>query len=169
MPLPSTSVEFEMIVEEQSAFDTESDRSTEEVIKNQLRERHLSMLILSVLILAISLALSVSGLGEEEAVAWGEIELPQLCGSRAWFGVECPGCGLTRSFIALATGDFSESVRYHRVGWVLWLAVILQIPFRGYSLWKMQTSVLERRWPTWFGSFLIATLIGNWILKVLLQ
>jgi len=166
MSPPSTSVELEQIVEESAVFEVIEDRSAEETIRSKLRDRHWTMLILSTLVLAVSLAVSVRGSGEAGAVTWLGIELPVLCGSRAWFGIECPGCGLTRSFVALAAGDFTEAYRFHRVGWLLWLAVVMQIPFRVYSLWEMRTSTLERQWPDWFGYFLIAALLGNWVLKV---
>ncbi|NOY30232.1 MAG: DUF2752 domain-containing protein [Planctomycetes bacterium] len=125
------------------------------------------MLLLSLFILTAALALSLRGPKGEATVAWQGIPLPALCASRAWWGLECPGCGLTRSFVALASGDWSQSLQYHRVGPLMWLAVVLQIPYRTYSLWELQTSLVWRRWPTWFGNFLIAALLGNWVWNVL--
>ena len=154
-----------MIVDEQPPSGAENIASAQEVMRRALYRRHRSMLILSASVLLVSSAFSVYGTGGEAVVTWLGIELPPLCGSRAFFGVECPGCGLTRSFIALTSGDFSESLRFHRIGWVMWLMVVLQIPFRSYSLWQLRTSVVERRWPTWVGYLLIAALMGNWVLK----
>jgi hypothetical protein len=94
--------------------------------------------------------------------------LPPMCGSRALFGVECPGCGLTRSFVALASGDLAESIRLHRVGWLLAAAVVLQIPYRIYALRELRTKAPQRTWPTWFGNGLIAILILNWLIKILM-
>ncbi len=164
--LPSTPIELELIVEESSSCDAESSLSTKATIKKNRRERHWTMLLLSIFILGAAFALSLRGAKGEEAVAWQGVQLPILCASRAWFGLECPGCGLTRSFVALAAGDLSQSLRYHRVGWLVWLAVVLQLPYRVYSLWELQTSIVQRRWTTWFGNFLIATLLSNWVWNV---
>ncbi len=34
----------------------------------------------------------------------------QACFYKKYFGIECPGCGMQRSFIALLKGDFVESL-----------------------------------------------------------
>jgi uncharacterized protein DUF2752 len=132
-----------------------------------LQERHRTMLVLSIFVIVMSLALELRPSGHV-AVSWLSIDaLPPLCGSRTLFGVECPGCGLTRSFVALASGDIRESFRLHRVGWLLAVAVVLQIPYRIYALRELRTSIPERKWPTWFGNLLIAALIINWLAKML--
>jgi hypothetical protein len=92
--------------------------------------------------------------------------LPPLCASRAIFGLQCPGCGLTRSFVALAHGDVAESLRFNRVGWLLALAVVVQIPYRAYALAELRRRVVTRPWLAWFGYALIAALILNWFAKI---
>lgn len=151
-------------LEPSSALDVRARPS--ETIELQLRSRHRTMLVLSILILVLSFILSIDGSGTE-SVAWWGIELPPLCGSRYWFNAECPGCGLTRSFVALAHLEFGQSFAFHRLGWLIWLAVVLQLPYRVYSLGELHYKTVQRRWPVWFGNFLIAALLGNWILKVL--
>ena len=69
--------------------------------------------------------------------------------------------------VALGHGDWRESLRLHRVGWLLAAAVVLQIPFRMYSLWELKRHVPERAWPAWCGNFLIAAMIANWVVKML--
>jgi hypothetical protein len=165
MSLPSPPIKLEVVGEEQPVLAAEADRELPDAVRKRLLDRHWTMLIVSLFVLAMSFALSIQETTQGGSVRWGGVKFPPLCGSRVWLGVECPGCGLTRSFIAIAAGDFRESLRFHRVGWLLWLAVVLQIPFRIYSLWEMRTSVTERRWPSWFGHLLIAALIGNWMLK----
>jgi hypothetical protein len=125
------------------------------------------MLCLALLIIAASFALRRS---ETQGITlvWPQIELPPLCASRALFGIECPGCGLTRSFVALAAGDLQESWRLHRLGWLLALAVVGQIPYRMYALRQLRTneSAIQRLWPKLFGHFLISMLISNWLLRI---
>jgi hypothetical protein len=38
------------------------------------------------------------------------------CGFRAVLGAPCPGCGMTRSILALARGDAAGSLRWHPLG-----------------------------------------------------
>src|SRR4051812_47396490 len=68
------------------------------------RQHHRTMLWISLAVIAASFLLRRTG-SESVRLAWSHIELPPLCVSRMFFGVECPGCGLTRSFVALAHGD----------------------------------------------------------------
>ena len=35
------------------------------------------------------------------------------CFIKSHFGIECPGCGMQRSLIALLKGDVIESIQYH--------------------------------------------------------
>lgn len=49
-----------------------------------------------------------------------------LCAVRTFLGVECPGCGLTRSFGALVHGHLRSSIDLHPLGiviagWLLYL------------------------------------------------
>lgn len=138
-----------------------------ERLRAQLLDRHWTMLGVSVTVIVLAFALQLNPAGHVRA-SWLPLEsLPPLCGSRAWFGVNCPGCGLTRSFVALAAGDWDESVRMHRVGWLMALAVALQIPYRTWGLLEVRRGVLvERRWPVWFGNGLIAALLLNWLYNV---
>ena len=76
---------------------------------------------------------------------------------------------LTRSFVALAAGDASESFRLHRIGWLMALAVVLQVPYRAWGLYELRRGVIaDRAWPTWFGNVLIAALILNWLAGLML-
>ncbi|TWT87162.1 hypothetical protein Mal64_26970 [Pseudobythopirellula maris] len=133
------------------------------LIPTERVRRHRFMLWLSLGVIAAAFALRVDadGLGVGPQGMPGA-RLPELCGSRLMLGAECPGCGLTRSFIALAHGDLHGSLAYHRVGWVLALAVLLQPPYRLLSL-RYEASDAEPTWPSWFGWGLIGLLIGNWL------
>lgn len=132
----------------------------------RLRDRHRTMLWLSLAIIAAAFLLQVRESGGVGLGLLPNISLPPLCGSRALFDVECPGCGLTRSFVALAAGDLAGSLRHHRVGWFVALAVVLQIPYRIYGLRELRTKIPDRSWTQWFGWLLIGALVGNWLLKV---
>jgi hypothetical protein len=82
------------------------------------------------------------------------------------FGIDCPGCGLTRSFVALAGGEFRQSFNFNRVGWLLALAVAAQLPYRAYAIWELQHRAVPRPWLAWLGYLVIAALVINWLLKI---
>ncbi len=54
------------------------------------------------------------------------IERIPLCAVRTFLGVECPGCGLTRSLAALVHGHLRASIDLHPLGIVIagWLAYL---------------------------------------------
>ena len=163
----STTSRLQVILEAEPCGISMEEPTVSERAVAQLRSRHWTMLVVGIVVISMSMLLSVRDSGSEAKVSMVGIELPPLCGSRIWFGSDCPGCGLTRSFIALSSGEFAKSLEYHRVGWLMWLAIVLQLPYRVFSLREMRTGTVIRRWPTWFGYVLIAALLGNWTLKVL--
>ena len=94
------------------------------------------------------------------------IVLPESCQSRIWFGMDCPGCGLTRSFIHLAHGDWASSLRIHRAGWILAIATLLQIPYRLHALFgsgRWLLSPIATKAVQWG---LISVLILNWLFNI---
>ncbi len=52
---------------------------------------------------------------------WG-IEIPLLsCPIRYLTGIPCPTCGMTRSFLAIARGDWQQAITEHLFGPILFL------------------------------------------------
>ena len=98
------------------------------------RQRHGFFLALATLVAVLAWSLEVR---PDERVAfrgYSQWPLPHSCYSRAVFGVPCPGCGLTRSFIYLARGDWRSAWQEHRLGWLLAGIVALQFPYRVWAL-----------------------------------
>ncbi|MBN1589113.1 MAG: DUF2752 domain-containing protein [Pirellulales bacterium] len=128
------------------------------------RRHHRNMLWISCAVVVLSCWFEVQPGGR--IAFWGleEYPLPQTCMSRSLFGVDCPGCGLTRSFVHLAHGRWQESLAVHRVGWLLVVAVLLQFPYRMLGLRHSDGWPLGRRIPVWFGRMLIFALIANWLI-----
>jgi hypothetical protein len=149
-----------------SPFADSPDDMRQAQLACQFRQRHWTMLWVSTVIVIGSFLLHVGDAGRVAPKALPNLPVPLMCGSRACFGIDCPGCGLTRSFVALADGDVPRSYRFHHVGWLIALAVVLQFPYRIFSLWELRTRVVERSWPTWFGRALIVLLVGNWLGKM---
>lgn len=53
---------------------------------------------------------------------------PVLCPFRLLTGLPCPGCGLTRSFCAMAQGQWGDAIAYHLFGPALMAALVVGIP-----------------------------------------
>ncbi len=99
-----------------------------------------------------------------------QIDLPQSCMFRHLTGIDCPGCGLTRSFVHMAQADICQAFRFNAMGPILYVICLLQIPYRiseYYGLWKS-----SHWWPkirkrldviTWF---LVAGLVAAWVLRL---
>lgn len=127
--------------------------------------QHRSMLALSALTVVLSFALQVVS-GEYIALRiLPAYPFPHSCASRAIFNTECPGCGLTRSFILLAEGRLAEAYARHHLGPLLALALLLQFPYRLAALRHPQRDILPKSWRSAASRALITLLIANWVLR----
>ncbi len=62
----------------------------------------------------------------QQILQWMEThQLP--CLVKHFFQLDCPGCGLQRSFIALLKGNISESLRFHPATIPLLLAIMFAL------------------------------------------
>lgn len=126
------------------------------------------MLWVAVLVVAAALVLEVPSADRVEVSGFRGIPMPGLCLSKSLFGVECPGCGLTRSLVHFFHGDFGASWRAHRIGWIMAIAVLLQFPYRIAALVRRDDYPLGKWGPMAFGYALIVLLVGNWLVGLFL-
>lgn len=121
---------------------------------------HWFFLALAVFIGVMALLLDVRD--DRVAVAGlPDYPLPHLCMSRSLFGLSCPGCGLTRSFIHLAHGDWQAAWRVHRLGWLVAAVVLFQLPYRAWLL-AGRRSGLPTRFVQCYAAVVVALLLINW-------
>jgi hypothetical protein len=132
-----------------------------------LRRRHWEMLILALIIAAAAFLLTVRSDDRVAMLGADSVTLPPLCMSRSLFGISCPGCGLTRSFVELAHGDWERARSFHRVGWFVALGLLLQVPYRLVALRHPTGLPLGTLLPRLFGYAIIVALIGNWVAGLL--
>lgn len=59
---------------------------------------------------------------------------PVLCPFRWVSGFPCPGCGLTRAFVALAHGDVAAALAFNAFSLPLFAATIVAIPWLALEL-----------------------------------
>jgi hypothetical protein len=164
MNQPSTLIDAELpFLEAQEPSETRR-RLTQS--SSPSRGHHWVMLSLAILVIVLAFLLQTRG---SERVAMQGVLLPPTCVSRAVFGINCPGCGLTRSFIHLAHGDWHAAWQMHRLGWLLAFATVAQIPYRAAALRWPTRRLLGEVFPMVFGYSLIGLLLCNWILERVLS
>lgn len=97
-----------------------------------------------------------------------DLHLPQMCSAQRMFSIDCPGCGLTRSFVLAAHGELGQAFAVHPVGTLFFILLVLQIPWR---LWQgLQTYRRRRVWRSgrleWgTGAILLFAAFLWWTLK----
>lgn len=73
------------------------------------------------------------------------VRLPEVCALHRATGVRCPGCGLTRSWVAAVHGKLGWSIGHHRLGWLLLLYLFLQAGrHAAHLVWRHGEATLER-------------------------
>jgi hypothetical protein len=60
--------------------------------------------------------------------------------------------------------DWSDSWKLHRLGWLMALLIVSQLPYRALCMYRGR-AILGRRVPKVLGYIVIALLIGNWLVS----
>jgi hypothetical protein len=95
-----------------------------------------------------------------------------LCTLKSTTGMDCPTCGMTRAFCALAKGEWQRALQFHPLspavfalfGW-WWLRSLLYL--LGKGSWVSQ--VESRIPPLWAVLAVAAAMLISWIVKLWLQ
>jgi len=67
--------------------------------------------------------------------------LPELCNSQRMLGIDCPGCGLTRSFVLSAQQQWGRAFQIHPFGTMAFGFLMLLFPYR---VWQASRLVRGR-------------------------
>ena len=124
-------------IAESSSKSAIDDDLKQDVTQRTARMRyHGIILIAALLTIVLSGWLQLKNSEEIEIPFWGT--LPGICSWKNLIGIECPGCGLTRCFVEIGHGNWSNAWRYNPAGFLIFSLVIYQIPFRGIQLWRLR-------------------------------
>ncbi|MBI1904560.1 MAG: DUF2752 domain-containing protein [Planctomycetia bacterium] len=96
--------------------------------------------------------------------------LPDLCHVRRFLGINCPGCGLTRCFLCLARGDLAAAWHFNAAGFLWFVAVLFQLPYRCVQAWRAgrgRRTQFPMRLATWTVIVLVAALLIQWAARML--
>ena len=146
----------------------DSKQSHQQYLKLRRQSRsHWVVLLSCAFVVALSFMLRVRQDERVEFRIWPDRPLPHTCTSRVVFGVNCPGCGLTRSFIFLAEGNLAASFGVHRLGWIVALFVLFQFPYRIVRIKWPERIPRGPGIPTSVVLVFSALLLGNWLIGFL--
>ena len=132
------------------------------------RRHHRDMLLLAGAVVLAACLLQVLPSQRVALVGFPERPLPHSCLSRSLFGVNCPACGLTRSFIHLFHGDVRSSWESHRLGWLFAVVVVTQIPYRLVAMRGPGRIHFDRTWTNAAIYGVLTLLVLNWIVNLLI-
>lgn len=130
---------------------------------------HWALLLLCAVVVTLAATMSVHQ-AKQVFLPGTTIPVPELCYFRRGIGLDCPGCGLTRSFISLAHGQFLLACRYNVAGVLFFPVVAFQIPYRAAQLLRtyrgLPTWDLTAIAPSLFTGLFIVMLV-QWVAKIL--
>jgi hypothetical protein len=94
------------------------------------------MLLGAMAVLAAAALLRLEPGGKVEMPGAGG--LPALCMWKSTVGINCPGCGLTRAFVAIAHGQWTAAWKFNGASPFIFALVVYQVPFRIVQIWRMR-------------------------------
>lgn len=134
---------------------------------SQSRMTHCLFLAMASAVLLLSFLMSSDG-RHSVSLPGFSAPLPEMCTAKAYFGFSCPGCGLTRSFIAISQGKWSQAWQLNPASFLVYAFVGLQIPWQLFQLFRIQRQqpVVDTIWI--FAPLLvcITAMLAQWIIKL---
>lgn len=97
----------------------------------------------------------------------GGLEMvPHVCLIQYLFNEPCPGCGITRSVLALLQGDFVRAWAFNPIGPLLFLAMVIQVPLRALVLSDPGWSDAAVAAGRWIAGGVMMGLVVHWMLVI---
>jgi hypothetical protein len=129
---------------------------------------HWLILTLATGVVAASFVLQVSD-KQSVVVPLVEQPFPGVCTFKRIVGVDCPGCGMTRSFVSLAHGQWALAWQFNPVGFLFFPVVAFQIPYRILQLVRIRRG--QREWSLvgidqWVLVIIAFALLVQWIVAI---
>lgn len=88
------------------------------------------------------------------------------CFYRERFGIICPSCGLTRSFISIENLNLSKAISYNEIGILVYILMIFTMIFNILGLLKAKIALKIGKLIAIYGFIICILLVINWLVKV---
>lgn len=95
------------------------------------------------------------------------VQIPPLCPFRLLTGLDCPGCGLTRSVILAFHGRFAGSYMVHLLGIPLAVFFLVQIPYQLYTAFSSKPFETRSFLHPGLNYLVLGCLFLSWTLKTI--
>jgi len=129
---------------------------------------HWVLLVVCLVVLGLAAVMSVRG-GRQVLLPGLAVPLPELCTMKRLWGIDCPGCGMTRAFISLAHGDVAAALSYNPAAVWLFAMMAFQVPYRAVQLVRIYGGRREVSlgYLAHFALIVLAVgLVGQWLLRM---
>jgi len=94
--------------------------------------------------------------------------IPSLCMFKNITTLDCPGCGITRSFVYAVHGHWYEAYLMHLWGIPLATFLVFQVFYRFWRAAGAPTIKINSTMARWFRIFFILSIIIPWALKTII-
>ena len=96
------------------------------------------------------------------------VAMPESCVTKMYFGFDCPGCGMTRAFIRISSGQFTKALQLNSASFVVYLFFAIQIPWHAMQLFRIGKGIGPvDSWLTIVPALaMVVTLVVCWIWRV---
>jgi len=90
-------------------------------------------------IFTAALILTPSGNSQSELLIAGtSVRVPDLCQFKQIFGRNCPGCGMTRSFVYSARLQLADAWSIQPIGTLLAIVLAASVPLRAWQIARLR-------------------------------
>jgi len=121
-------------------------------------------------ILMAARILTPSGNSQSElSIAGTSVRLPELCQFKQIFGRDCPGCGMTRSFVYSARLQLADAWSVQPIGTLLAILLAASVPLRVWQIARLrrgQNAPSTTKIEVYVAIALIGLAYGRWLWNV---
>lgn len=93
------------------------------------------VLLASTTVMAVSFVMTVKN-DHEVYLPLATEPIPEVCASRILFGVNCPGCGMSRAFISISDLEIDKALAFNSASLIVYLFVATQIPWHAMQIFR---------------------------------
>lgn len=88
---------------------------------------------------------------------------------KCWYkenlGIECPSCGLTRSFISIGDFNLKQAFSYNRIGFFVYLLMIFVLILNIMGIKEAKFTSKFGKFVAVYGFLVCVALVLNWIIE----